>query len=102
MYFDKVVFPMSKYIQDEIDRRGLRLTNTITTNGVLMNDRTISRFNEINLNGFQITLDGYKEAHDKVRFSRNGNGSCDVIISNINKICSSVENANISLRVFTI
>ena len=39
----------------------------------------------LKVNHFQITLDGHRDRHNKVRFLKENNGSYDKIISNIKK-----------------
>ena len=45
----------------------MHFSNSITTNGYLIDDDMIEKFKEIKLNSFQITLDGYQDVHDKIR-----------------------------------
>src|SRR5690606_21288718 len=58
-----------------------------TTNGFLINERFIDYFNEKKIDcSFQITLDGHKEDHNKVRFVNSKTGSYDKIVQNIHSI----------------
>lgn len=52
---------------------------TLTTNGVLLNDDVIEFCNK-EISNVVLSLDGRKEIHDKMRPTRNGKGSYDVII----------------------
>lgn len=70
MYFNEVVKPISLYIKEICREHGLSFVNTITTNGYLIDADVIAGFNEIELSRFQITLDGYREVHNKVRFEK--------------------------------
>ena len=52
---------------------------TLTTNGVLLNDDVIEFCNK-EISNVVLSLDGRKEIHDKMRPTRNGKGSFDVIM----------------------
>lgn len=53
-----------------------------TSNGSLLNDDIIQFLSQSPC-GFQITLDGDKSSHDKIRFNKDNSGSFDTIIKNI-------------------
>jgi len=57
----------------------------ITTNGTLLNDKIINFLIE-NDCGLTISLDGPKNIHDRYRRTLQGNGTFDIIMSNIEKI----------------
>jgi len=82
-------FDFVKKITDEIGQVCLKLNVQINfsliTNGTLF---TIKMLNYLNLKKFdiQITLDGIREMHNKIRFFSNKNGTFDVIIKNLNVI----------------
>lgn len=57
------------------------------------------KMDEINLRQFQITLDGDKEHHNKVRFSPSMKDSYDIIVRNIHTLCKIIKNPNIELRI---
>lgn len=57
------------------------------------------KMKEINLSQFQITLDGYKDKHNKIRYEDKSEGSYDRIINSINSVCSIIPNAHITLRI---
>lgn len=97
--FGEVMYPISLYIMEQTKNRGMHFSNSITTNGYLIDDDMIEKFKEIKLNSFQITLDGYQDVHDKTRHPIGQKGSYAEIIRNVNKICSSIPEANITLRI---
>lgn len=99
MYFNEVVKPISLYIKEICREHGLSFVNTITTNGYLIDADVIAGFNEIELSRFQITLDGYREVHNKVRFEKRGEDSYTRIIDNINNICCNVTDVSINIRI---
>jgi uncharacterized protein len=98
LYFDDVVYPLSKKVRKIAISNKIFFSNTITTNGYLINSDKITKFKEIGLNNFQITLDGDEETHNKVRFGVSKEGSFQKIIENINLLAENSENI-ISVRI---
>ena len=98
-YFDEVVEPISLYVKEVCEKQHISFQNTMTTNAFLMNDTMISKFRSLDLNGFQITLDGYKDLHNKTRFEKRGDDSYSKIIENINNICRIVDSPSINIRI---
>ncbi|BDX39647.1 radical SAM/SPASM domain-containing protein [Tenuifilaceae bacterium CYCD] len=99
LYFDEIVYPISLEVLKICYENNVSFSNTITTNGFLINDSMIEKFDAIKLLTFQITFDGSKENHDRVRKTRDGKGSYDVIALNINRLCEKLNNVNICLRI---
>ena len=60
---------------------------TITTNGVLLNDE-IMEFCNAEMDNVVMSLDGRKEVHDRMRPSRNGKGSYDLIVPKFQKFAA--------------
>lgn len=77
--------PLLKFCVDYIAKNvdGKRVIYTVTTNGTLLTDETMSFLVE---NKFYtlISLDGAKDEHDLNRKFKTGQGSFDVIMKNIN------------------
>jgi uncharacterized protein len=84
LYFKKEVIPIIDPYVDACRANGLTPNVFFTTNGYLINEELIDYFKNKNIIcGFQITLDGYKEQHDLVRYVSANKGSYEVIIKNI-------------------
>lgn len=96
--FHEVIYPMSKYCKNLFEENDLQLTQQITTNGYLIDEAMVEKMQEINLNNFQITLDGDEKRHNTMR-NENGQPSFKTILHNINLICAGIKNPNISLRI---
>jgi uncharacterized protein len=79
--FNNMISISQKLKAEEID-----FNSNIITNGSLFNSKIIAQLNELNLTHIQISLDGINETHDKRRFFKNGYGSFEKILSNINNI----------------
>lgn len=99
LYFNEIVYPISKEIQDFCRKENVIFLNTITTNGYMVTPAMIDMMKEIELNTFQITLDGGKSFHNKTRFSKEVKDSYEVITSNVIALCRAVTNIDMTVRI---
>ena len=83
MYFYEIVYPLTKFAKKLCKNNNIPFVSNVTTNGYYIDEEMIKKINEIGLYGFQITLDGHRKKHNKVR-NANGKPSYDKIIENIN------------------
>lgn len=74
---------------------------TISTNGYNLNLATFKRLLECNVISYQVTLDGDKEHHNKVRQYSDGSGTFDRIIANLQDISSNVNSSSFSFVIRT-
>ena len=81
LYFEKIVYPLSVFIKQYAEEHHAKFLNSITTNGFLLTNTVIEKCKNIGLKNFQITLDGDKESHDKIR-NQGGKPSFDKILQN--------------------
>lgn len=81
--------------QEKIHDKNFRFT--LTTNGVLLND-DIMEFANKEMANVVLSIDGRKEIHDKMRPSRNGKGSYDIIVPKFQKLAKSREQKNYYVR----
>ncbi|NLR62481.1 radical SAM protein [Chitinophaga polysaccharea] len=89
LYFQKEVVPLIDTYIRECRKNNLQTGISFTTNGYLINQEFIDYFNNNNIScTLQITLDGYKEKHDLVRFVSANKGSYDKIIENVKLLIS--------------
>ncbi|WP_431611416.1 radical SAM protein [Chryseobacterium sp. 'Rf worker isolate 10'] len=87
LYFKKDVVPVIEKLQDECVKNLVDYSVSFTTNGYLIDDYFIDFFNSRKITpSFQITLDGYKEKHDEVRFVNAKKGSYEEIVKNIKRL----------------
>lgn len=82
MYFDDIAGKLIDGIRAISNERNLKFRVHFTSNGYLLNESLINKLKDINVS-FQITLDGGKNFHNKVRFTKSGKGSYDTIVKNI-------------------
>ncbi len=84
LYFEKNVIPVMDHLllANKEYKKGFDID--FTTNGYLINEAFIKYFQRNNIScHLQITLDGYREEHDKVRYVNKTKGSYFEIINNI-------------------
>lgn len=87
LYFEKSIIPIIEELILITKKNNKQFAIGFTSNGYLINDSFINYFNDKQLKPhFQITLDGYRENHDKVRFVNPTKGSYSTIINNIKKL----------------
>jgi len=88
LYYRDTVEPIIDAARTECAKRqDIVLSIHFTTNGFLVSDYVISHLTRANEHkSFQITLDGGREQHDKVRFTTAGKGSYDRILANIKRL----------------
>ena len=87
LYYDEIVRPILDHCRRECQRFGVHLLVNFTSNGYLINDKKIAHLTEKDeLKSFQITLDGNRERHDKTRFPLRGEGSYNIILTNVKRL----------------
>ena len=70
---------------------------TLTTNGILLNDE-VEEFCNREMSNVVLSLDGRREINDKMRPSRNGKSSYDVIVPKFQKLAESRNQMNYYVR----
>lgn len=84
LYFERDVVPVLDQYISQCQLNNLEPTLHFTTNGYLVNQALVDYFKSKGVSpGFQITLDGYREKHDEVRYVSASKGSYFKIIENI-------------------
>lgn len=61
----------------------VKFSSTMYTNGYLLTPESFFEYFNSGITFFQVTLDGNKKSHDKLRFLQNGQGTFDTIWKNI-------------------
>lgn len=97
LYYDSTVRPILKYAHNVFKNSGVNFYSTFTTNGLLLNMDRISDFKRFNVNFLQITLDGFEEEHNKVRYISKNKGSFKQIVENI--ILLAKNEINVTVRI---
>lgn len=99
MFYNKCMKKIIFALDEMQKKHNFSYVNSITTNGYLINQDIISDFEKYNVNQVQITLDGYRERHDSIRYINSKIGSYDKIIKNIKLLANNTKNINIILRI---
>jgi uncharacterized protein len=74
---------ISKGMAEIAKPMGIQLNISIITNGVLFNPELVDSLLPLGLKEIKVTLDGDREAHDAKRPHRNGDGTFDTILQNL-------------------
>lgn len=73
-----------------LDREGFDFYGSITTNGTLINEKTLKILYTAGVRSFQITIDGPKNLHNKLRVSKNNTfNSYDSVYNGLETIAKS-------------
>ena len=81
-----VLYFLAEELRKACDARGVTLSISIITNGLLLTREMVERLNPLGLTGIKITLDGDREAHNKSRPLRGGQGTFDKIVANMSAV----------------
>ncbi|MTK52078.1 radical SAM protein [Paludibacter sp.] len=98
MYFYEVVYPISLYAIELCKNCNIPFRNHVTTNAYYIDMRMICAFNDIQLNSFQIPIDGDSKKHNAVK-NHNGEGHYIKILQTLNDICAHVNNVCVIMRI---
>lgn len=96
MNFD-VVKQLVEYGREQEKLHNKNFRFTLTTNGVLLKDDVIEFLNKEMAN-VVLSVDGRKSVHDRMRPTRNGKGSYDLIIPKFQKLAESRNQKNYYVR----
>jgi len=81
-----VMYHLAERLWNITQARGVPISIGIITNGLLLTPEVVERLLPYGLNGIKITLDGDRDAHNRMRPLRGGQGTFDRIIENIRKV----------------
>jgi uncharacterized protein len=81
-----VMYYLAERLWTATTSRGVKQVTSIITNGLLLTEEVVNRLLPLGLKGVKITLDGDREAHNKMRPLRGGQGTFDRIIENMRRI----------------
>ena len=97
--YDKIV-EFSAGMKRYCDEKDIIFSMAMTTNGYLLTKERFLTLLKLNLRNYQITVDGNKEHHDKLRVLKNGGGTWDTIFNNLREINETDDkNFNITVRI---
>lgn len=93
----EVVEPLMEFSQEVCNATGKELVIGMTTNGYLFTEEIINSLLNYHISGIQITLDGCREDHNKVRNAGKGRDSYQVILDNMKMLLK--HKIPVSLRI---
>ncbi|WP_042147892.1 MULTISPECIES: radical SAM protein [unclassified Pseudoalteromonas] len=94
-----VVFNIAEYTFNLAKQLNCDVSGDMTTNGLLLDIKTLEKLISLKQNSFQISIDGDKESHDKTRVTRTGRGSFDKIWQRLLDAANTDLKFSITLRV---
>ena len=81
-----VLYYLAERLHQACAERGVEILINIITNGLLLTREMVERLNPLGLNGIKITLDGDRDAHNRSRPLRGGQGTFDKIVANVREV----------------
>jgi uncharacterized protein len=87
-----------KYMSSELQKFAKNYSAYLVTNGFYL-DKLIDSIAELRITGLQITLDGTKDTHNLTRHLKNGKGTFDKILANIDALIDNYHNVGVSIRM---
>lgn len=99
LYFKEELYPLLNKIKYLVENMGKTVSFFFVTNAVCITDDLIPLFATLNA-GFQVSIDGYKDRHDKVKFiPKTKLGTYDQVIRTIYSLTERIDNVYINLRI---
>lgn len=93
----ETVKEITEYAKKEGGKHGKNFRFTITTNGILLDEKVKEYVNE-NMSNVVLSLDGKKETNDKMRYRVDGSGSYDTIVPKFIDLADSRNQDNYYVR----
>lgn len=92
------VYDISTYAKQVCNELDIKFTNDITTNSLLLNKERLRQLKECNVNHFQITIDGTREEHNKVKHIPHKD-TFTMTLNNIKNILDIMPDCDVTLRI---
>lgn len=99
LYFKEELYPLLLNLKTVVEEAGKEISFFFITNAVCITDELIPLFDNLN-SSFQISIDGSKERHDKVKFiPKTHEGTFDKVMHTIHSLTNCIDNTYINLRI---
>ena len=79
--------------------KGLTFSSSIITTGFHLNEENIKALQKIKVSNMQITLDGLKNTHNKIKYTNGCNDAFSVVMDNIDRLCEIAPDIMVFIRV---
>jgi uncharacterized protein len=99
IYFDDIVYPILKDACRICNKYKIRSSSNFTTNGILITTEILDKIKNLGLYTpatYQITIDGNRDFHNRVRYGSGRTETFDIIVKNIHN--SIHYGSNVSVR----
>lgn len=93
------IIEISEFSKKLCDLYNIHFFNSMTTNASLFSGDFINTIKDLNFRSFQITIDGNKHDHNKVKFDNSICSAYDKTLSNIKNILKFIPDSRILLRL---
>ena len=92
------IIEINSFAKELCKEKDMLFSTGITTNGTLLNTERIKQLHEVGNRFYQITIDGYREKHNKVKVMNN-NSAFDSTLSNVKMILECTPDTECLLRI---
>lgn len=99
IYFKDVVEPISKYAKEVCEKKSVGFGNNATTNGYFLTKEVAQELTSLGFGNFQVTIDGNKETHDKVKFQKGCESAFERTLRNLNEALLLNDGVTLTLRI---
>jgi uncharacterized protein len=93
------IVALTRHAKECCQQAGVAFIGHITTNGYLLNSDRAQTLVHLGLLDYQITLDGSRETHDRLRVLHNGRGTFEQIHRNIINLLQLDHRVKVTIRV---
>ncbi|WP_447172201.1 radical SAM protein [Shewanella sp. 0m-8] len=94
-----IVFDLAEHALQLAEKYHFKLGGDMTTNGLLLDVKTLSKLVSLKQDHFQISIDGDQQGHDQTRVTRTGKGSFDKIWARLIAAAETTLPFKITLRI---
>jgi len=98
LFYDEIFYEITNNAKQICEKYGCAYSNSIISNGYLLDNNKIKYMKSINMISMQITIDGCERKHNKIR-NENGKNSYKKIISNIIVASNILEKTQLLIRI---
>lgn len=95
----EIIEEVSRRLQAICRVHNVAYSSSMTTNGYLLTPPTARMLLRSEIRGYQITLDGSREEHDRLRVLGNGHGTFDQILANLKMLRALDQDFKVVVRV---
>lgn len=94
-----IIQDIGGYAKELSEKHGFKYSSSMSTNGSLLTEKVAKDMRDAGVQSYQISVDGYRDQHDKYRVNAAGQGTFDAIIDNLRILRNSDIEFEIALRI---